>query len=235
MKNVGGIVENPETYLHLTGMQNLKQYANMRDGVTKERIKEVVALVGLENRINEKVKKYSLGMKQRLGLAQALLHNPKLLILDEPTNGLDPAGIKELRDIFKRLAHEEKVCVMVSSHLLSEMELMCDRVGIISNGVLIDIKDITQFTAQKDDKGYNYSIKVVADIEKSIEILKDNNSLKTDENIFTVSVKNEDDISQIIEVLVSNKIKILEVALIKKNLEDIFMEVTESGGGKQID
>ena len=96
LRNVGGIVENPELYKYMTGMQNLRQYANMRKGVTKERIDEVVELVGLSNRINEKVSKYSLGMRQRLGLAQALLHKPKVLILDEPTNGLDPAGTFEI-------------------------------------------------------------------------------------------------------------------------------------------
>lgn len=126
MSNVGGIVENPEMYKYLTGMENLKQYARMRKGVTQERIDEVVKLVKLSNRINDKVSKYSLGMRQRLGVAQALLHRPKVLILDEPTNGLDPAGIKELRDILKETAHKENICVIVSSHLMSEMELMCD-------------------------------------------------------------------------------------------------------------
>ena len=105
MSNIGAIVENPEMYKYLTGMQNLRQYARMRKGVTEERIKEVVELVGLSNRINEKVSKYSLGMRQRLGVAQAILHRPKVLILDEPSNGLDPAGIKQLRDILKNLAH----------------------------------------------------------------------------------------------------------------------------------
>ena len=108
MANVGGIVENPEMYKYLTGMENLKQYARMRKGVTQERINEVVELVKLSNRINDKVSKYSLGMRQRLGVAQALLHRPKVLILDEPTNGLDPAGIKELRDILKRNCSQGK-------------------------------------------------------------------------------------------------------------------------------
>ena len=103
MANVGGIVENPEMYKYLSGLENLRQYARMREGVTEERIKEVVELVRLSNRINDKVSKYSLGMRQRLGVAQAILHRPKLLILDEPTNGLDPQGIKELRDILKEL------------------------------------------------------------------------------------------------------------------------------------
>ena len=114
MSNVGGIVENPEMYKYMSGYDNLKQYARMRKGVTKQRIDEVVEIVGLSNRINDKVSKYSLGMRQRLGVAQALLHNPQVLILDEPTNGLDPAGIKALRDVLKKIAHEEKVSIIVS-------------------------------------------------------------------------------------------------------------------------
>ena len=111
----------------------------MMQGITKERIDEVVELVGLGNRIHEKVQTYSLGMRQRLGVAQAP-HRPKLLILDEPTNGLDPQGIRELRDYLRRLTQEEGTTVFVSSHLLSEMELMCDTVGIIRHGKLIDIR-----------------------------------------------------------------------------------------------
>ncbi|AHV95923.1 ABC transporter ATP-binding protein [Paenibacillus sabinae] len=139
---VGAIVENPEMYKFLTGYQNLRQYARMVSGVTKQRIDEVVRLVGLNNRIHDKVKSYSLGMRQRLGVAQALLHRPKLLILDEPTNGLDPQGIRELRDYLRRLCREEGTSVFVSSHLLSEMELMCDSVAVIQNGKLVDVRQL---------------------------------------------------------------------------------------------
>lgn len=99
VRHVGAIVENPELYKFLSGYKNLQQYARMVKGVTKEKIDEVIELVGLQDRIHDKVKTYSLGMRQRLGLAQSLLHNPKVLILDEPTNGLDPAGIREIRTI----------------------------------------------------------------------------------------------------------------------------------------
>src|SRR3954470_2691442 len=144
IKHVGAIVENPEMYKFLTGYQNLVHYARMIPGVSKERIDEVVRLVMLENRIDDKVKTYSLGMRQRLGIAQALLHKPSVLILDEPTNGLDPAGIRELRDYLRRLTRDEGISVVVSSHLLSEMELMCDRVAIIQNGKLIDVRLIRE-------------------------------------------------------------------------------------------
>lgn len=107
IKNIGAIVENPEMYKFLSGYQNLLQYARMHNGITKQKISEVVELVGSTERINDKVKTYSLGMRQRLGLAQCLLHDPKLLILDEPTNGLDPAGIREIRDHLRMLARKK--------------------------------------------------------------------------------------------------------------------------------
>ncbi|SFS71310.1 ABC transporter ATP-binding protein [Paenibacillus sp. BC26] len=136
IRHVGAIVENPELYKHLTGMQNLKQYARMGDGITQSRIEEVISLVGLASRIHDRVKTYSLGMRQRLGIAQALLHKPAVLILDEPTNGLDPAGIREMRGLVRKLAHEEGIAVMVSSHLLAEMEQLCDRFGVMMDGRL---------------------------------------------------------------------------------------------------
>ena len=134
IRHVGAIVENPEFYSYMTGLDNLKQYQRMSEGVTEERMQQVVKLVGLTEAMNKKVKAYSLGMRQRLGIAQALLHNPSILILDEPTNGLDPAGIREMRDYLKQIAAVEGIAILVSSHLLSEMELMCSRVVVIQQG-----------------------------------------------------------------------------------------------------
>ncbi|RTE04839.1 ABC transporter ATP-binding protein [Paenibacillus whitsoniae] len=145
IRHVGAIVENPEMYKFLSGYRNLVHYARMFPAIGKERIDEVVALVGMGNRIHDKVKTYSLGMRQRLGIAQALLHKPSVLILDEPTNGLDPAGIRELRDHLRKLTREEGISVIVSSHLLAEMELMCDRVAIIQSGQLVDVRQINEF------------------------------------------------------------------------------------------
>ena len=139
MASVGGIVENPEMYMSLSARQNIKMYAELHGDIPKERIDQVITEMGLSGRADEPVKKYSLGMKQRIGLAQAMVHKPRLLILDEPTNGLDPTGIHRLRDVLKKYAHEEDAAVMVSSHILSEMQLLCDRVGIINNGRLISI------------------------------------------------------------------------------------------------
>jgi ABC-2 type transport system ATP-binding protein len=136
IRHVGAIIENPELYKHLTGMQNLKQFARMVGNIPQSRIDQIVHLVGLTARIHDKVKTYSLGMRQRLGFAQALLHKPAVLILDEPTNGLDPAGIREMRQLVRKLAAEEDIAVMVSSHLLAEMEQLCDRFGVVTEGCL---------------------------------------------------------------------------------------------------
>ena len=146
LSKVGVIVENPEMYKFISGYKNLLHFARMHEGVTKERINEVIDQVGMQNRIHEKVSTYSLGMRQRLGLAQALLHRPKFLILDEPTNGLDPAGIREFRMHLRDIAEKEGVSVFVSSHMLSEIELMCDRIAVIQNGKLIDIREMSEYT-----------------------------------------------------------------------------------------
>lgn len=143
LRQIGCIVENPELYPYLSGWENLEHFARMLPGVTEKRIREVVGIVGMEQRIGDKVKTYSLGMRQRLGIAQALLGSPKLLILDEPTNGLDPQGIKEMRE-FIRLLAAGGLSVFVSSHLLSEIQLMCDRVAIISHGTVIAVGGVKE-------------------------------------------------------------------------------------------
>ncbi len=236
MASVGGIVENPELYKHLTGLQNLRQYARMRGGVDEKRIQEVVALVGLSNRINDKVGKYSLGMRQRLGVAQAILHRPRLLILDEPTNGLDPAGIKELRDILKNLAHEEGIGVLVSSHLMSEMELMCDRVGIIVNGKLLDVKTVEELISNAQEKTIRYTLRV-SDSAKAAELLAQQGAqVQTSDDILAVSVPHEtadEMVADVIEQLVGGGIRIMNcIPEQNKSLEDVFIAMTQTGGNQ---
>jgi ABC-2 type transport system ATP-binding protein len=224
MRNIGAIVENPDLYDYLSGLDNLKLYARIHD-IGKDRMNEVIKLVDLELRIKDKVKKYSLGMKQRLGLAVALLHNPKLLILDEPTNGLDPAGIKKLRDILKQLAHEQGIAVFVSSHLLSEMQLMCDKVAIIDNGKMIKVENLT--TETETDKNEMYILEV-SDIPKSIEVLKDICQTSINENKLQVSYNGK--ISEIVKILVNKDIEISYVSKDANSLEQDFLNVT--GGVK---
>lgn len=137
LSKTGSIIENPDMYLNLSGKKNLKITALINNIKDKNYIDEMVKFVGLSDRINDKVKKYSLGMKQRLALANALIKKPKLLILDEPTNGLDPYGIKELRMILKKISEEENISILISSHILSEVENICDRVVIIDKGNII--------------------------------------------------------------------------------------------------
>ena len=144
MKNVGAIVETPHLYEYMSRMENINYFSNLCPNATPEHIEECIKLSGLKNRLNDKVKNYSLGMKQRLGLTVALLNNPKLLILDEPTNGLDPIGIKALREFLKDLAHNKGLAVLVSSHILTEMELLCDKVLIITNGKMRCIKSMDE-------------------------------------------------------------------------------------------
>lgn len=222
--NVGAIVENPEMYKFLTGYQNLRQYARMVPGVTKQRIDEVVELVGLGQRINDRVKTYSLGMRQRLGVAQALLHRPKLLILDEPTNGLDPQGIRELRDYLRRLCQEEGTTVFVSSHLLSEMELMCDRVAIIQNGRLVDVKQLKKVGNELLPLGE--TLFEVDDNEAALAIIG-RGVLKS--GGLAVEAGREE-IAELNAKLVSNGIKVYSIKGLSRTLEDQFLEATGGEG-----
>ncbi len=231
MASIGGIVENPEMYNTLSARLNLKMYARLHKGVTSERIDEVLELVGLSDRADDPVKKYSLGMKQRIGLAQAMLHHPKVLILDEPTNGLDPAGIHLLRDVLKKLAHEEGVAVMVSSHLLSEMQLMCDRIGIISHGKLLQICSIEDLM-QKAQSSSVYRIKA-SNPSKAKEILSEvypNRISNIGSDTLDIEI-DETQINECVRTLVASGSDILGVQKQESTLEDIFLEIT--GGGSE--
>ncbi|WP_251554276.1 ABC transporter ATP-binding protein [Neobacillus muris] len=230
IRHVGTIVESPEMYKYLSGYHNLVHYARMVPGVTKERIDEVVSLVKLEERIHDKVKKYSLGMRQRLGIAQALLHRPSLLILDEPTNGLDPAGIRELRDYLRHLTRTEGITVIVSSHLLSEMELMCDRVAILQRGKLADVMPVQDFT-QGNEQAQTYLIQAQPP-EQAVAAMRDMEGIKEVKLAQggNVEVTTEREcIPDILEGLMKNQIRIYGVQMVSQSLEDRFLEIT--GGG----
>ncbi|MBT2697947.1 ABC transporter ATP-binding protein [Bacillus sp. ISL-40] len=229
VRHIGAIVENPEMYKFLTGYQNLVHYARMSKGISKEKIAETVELVGLTDRINDKVKTYSLGMRQRLGLAQCLLHDPQVLILDEPTNGLDPAGIREIRDYVRLLAREKNLAVIVSSHLLSEMEMMCDRIGIIQNGRLIDVQLVHELVHGETEMTYEMEVvpseKALALLETHYPNLRANRS----RNGINVELPKEE-IPNLVKTFVSEDIQVFTIKEVAKTLEDRFLELTTEKG-----
>jgi ABC-2 type transport system ATP-binding protein len=223
--HVGAIVENPEMYKFLTGYQNLIHFARMNPSITKERIQEVIDLVGLQGRIHDKVKKYSLGMRQRLGVAQAIMHRPKLLVLDEPTNGLDPAGIRELRDYLRRLTQDEGTAVVVSSHLLSEMELMCDRVAILQKGQIIDVRSIR---GQSDGAATVEEVHFDVDHpDAALGILEGQGSGRIVDGQL-VLMADRGGISAINRRIVEAGINVYGIRVKTKSLEDQFLEMTGS-------
>lgn len=226
IQKVGAIVENPDMYMYLSGYENLKLIAKLYKGISKERIDEVVKLVKLEGRIKDKVSKYSLGMRQRLGIAQALLNHPNLLILDEPTNGLDPEGIKELRDLLKSLAKKENIAVLISSHNLAELENFCNKVCIIQNGKVIETSEVKKLKKEIVESSYIFEVKDTSNINNIIK-----NANVIDDSHFIVNIQREE-IPEVVANLVNKKIPIYEVKENIVSLEEAFLNKT---GGNKID
>ena len=203
----------------------LELIASLYKDVSKDNVKEIIKLVGLENRIDDKVSKYSLGMRQRLGIASALLASPNLLILDEPTNGLDPEGIKELRDLVKRLA-KEGVAVLISSHNLAELENFCTNVCIIKNGTIISESKITEL--KKDSECY-YEIEV-SKVRGLKSILRKGDEI-IDDNIIHVKCSKKE-VAELVKEIVQKGIDVYQVKLVEASLEEAFLKET---GGNIID
>ena len=151
IEKVGAIVENPDLYMYLSGYDNLKITANNYKNISKERINEVIKIVGLEKRIKDKVSTYSLGMRQRLGIAEAIINSPELLILDEPTNGLDVEGIIEIRNLIEDLSNHG-IAILISSHNLSEIDNLCNRIIAIKNGKIVEDSTIEKFYSVNEKK-----------------------------------------------------------------------------------
>lgn len=214
MTKVGSIVESPDMYMYLSGYQNLKLVSRMYDNITEEKIRDIIKLVGLEKSIHMKVSKYSLGMRQRLGIAQALLNDPKLLIFDEPTNGLDPEGIKELRELFKNIAKSNKG-ILISSHNLRELETFCNKVAIIKKGKIIVAADINEF------KKLNTKDTYVIETDKNDETAK----LLKGEIMDGKVIFNTDDLNKSLMKIIDAKIKITKVLPEEQSLEDAFIEM----------
>ena len=225
IEKVGSIVESPDVYMYMSGYDNLLLQARMYKNIKEEDIYKIIKLVGLENRIYDKVNKYSLGMRQRLGIAIALINNPKLLILDEPTNGLDPEGIKELRELLVELA-KSGMGILISSHNLSELESFCNKVCILSHGELLEENTIAKIKEIDENK---YIIKV-SNLKKVLKFLNSCDRV-IDDNYVEV-IRDEKDIAKFIKELVNNNIDIFEVKKEDLSLEEAFIR---RAGVKKID
>ncbi|MEI4621142.1 ABC transporter ATP-binding protein [Bacillus cereus] len=221
LSKIGALVENPSYYAHLNAIENLEVYRILRNA-PKEKIEEVLQIVGLQHAAKQKVKEYSLGMKQRLGIAIALLGDPQLLILDEPTNGLDPEGIHEIRMLIKQLAKERGITILISSHLLSEIDQMATYVGIIAKGKLIFQDKIGRLRQHA-----HCSITLMTDKPDSawkLILSKGIPSIQEEKQIILSNVSNET-ISNIVKILVTHNISVFRIEENKKSLEEIFLQL----------
>lgn len=227
LSNVGAVVENPEMYTYLTGRQNLNMIADIKK-IPRKNVDEIIDLVNLTGRIDDKVGKYSLGMKQRLGLASALLSKPKLLILDEPTNGLDPTGIIDFREIVKKAVKETNAAVLISSHILSEVQQLCDTVAFINHGEIKAIESIADGNVNNQTETLTI---VVGDSSKATAALQNIKMVRgcsALDNTFTV-VTDKNSSPEVIKALVSENIDIYEVYKKHNGLEQRYMELVEGG------
>ena len=223
LSNIGCIIESPDMYNYLTGMENLLQFAAMDKRITQQRIKDVVEMVGLQHRVNDKAHTYSLGMRQRLGIAQAIMSKPKLLILDEPTNGLDPAGMTEFRHLIRTLAYEEGMTVFVSSHLLMEIQQMCDVVSIIKQGSVIKTANVQDIL--HDDK-IEWQIN---NPEKAITLLSEHwaiNAVQLKKNTISADIS-QHPLDKINECFIREGLALTYCSAKQSTLEDLFLDLTE--------
>lgn len=224
-RKVGSIIETPGFYENLTAEENLKIISKIRGNYSKENIDEILTSVSLDDN-NKKYRDFSLGMKQRLGIAAAIMHNPKLLILDEPINGLDPIGIKQIRHLLKRLSRENATTILISSHILSEIENLADIIGVMDNGQLI-----TELTKDELNSQLNKSVIFeVSDPNKSERILESiglhkGRDYKTKEPDTIYLYSNLDLRDRINEIFVKNGIKVKGIIPCEENLEEYFTRI----------
>jgi lantibiotic transport system ATP-binding protein len=226
LRGVGSLIESPSLYGQLSAIENLKVWQTVYQ-CPKSRIQEVLDLVGLGKTGNKKASQFSLGMKQRLAIAIALLHNPKLLILDEPTNGLDPNGIVEMRELLKKLNHEQGITIMVSSHLLLEIEKLVTDVGIIHKGKMLFEGNLSDLKQRQNELAQ--VVFEVNNCEKALPILMQHNiaaACENDKIILQAPSKNT--IAQVNKHFVQEGIEVYGISTIRQDLEAIFMEITHS-------
>ena len=217
IEKVGAIVETPDLYMYLSGYDNLKITANNYKNISKERIKEVVKLVGLENRIKDKVSTYSLGMRQRLGIAEAIINSPQLLILDEPTNGLDVDGIIEMRNLITKLS-EQGIAILISSHNLTEIDNLCNRIIAIKNGKIITDDKIESFKAFSSEDTYILELNHINNLD---QVIQEHKFEKVEDNKIRIYTTKEE-ISKVMQKLIENNYQVYSVQEEKLTTEQAF-------------
>lgn len=226
---IGAIIETPGFYPNLTGTENLEIFAKLRGTAAPHAVENALKVVGLPYKDKKLFSKYSLGMKQRLGIANAILHDPELLILDEPTNGLDPIGIAEVRDFIKKLSVEQGKTILISSHILSEISLLADDIGIIDHGVLLEESSMSEL----EKKNRKYILLQVSDIPKTSLILERQFQLKdysVQDNHTLRLYDTALDMGEVNKVLVTQNITVLSSQLCNDSLEDYFRKITGGEG-----
>ena len=229
LRRVGAIIEEPAFYPYLSGWDNLEALARAIGGIPRSKITEVLERVNLLERAKDRYGHYSMGMKQRLGIAFTLLRDPELILLDEPTNGLDPAGTKEIRDLIPRLAQENRT-VFLCSHLLHEVELVCDRVAIIKEGVMLTCAPVRELLTQ----GQQFQIKVnEAEVEPAIAVLSGQSWLKSvkREDGYLVVDGHKESASRVNKVLTEHDIFASELVSRNISLESVFLQLTGGESG----
>lgn len=220
LASVGSLIESPSYYGHLTGRENMEIIRRLLD-LPQKNIEEAVHIVRMENQMEKKVKNYSLGMKQRLGIAMALARFPKLLILDEPTNGLDPAGIEEMRELIKTLPKQYGMTVMISSHILSEIDQMATVVGIINQGCLIFQERMSVLDTQREPQ----IVLRTSDNNRAYQLLKKVNPQRTADGL-QIGALTDEQTGAVVQCLCSNGISVYRVEEHRESLEDIFLNLT---------
>ncbi len=224
LSSVGSLIEEPSYYANLTGYENLEIIQRLLK-LPKENIDKVLKIVKLYEQKDKLVKNYSLGMKQRLGIALAIIKFPKLLILDEPTNGLDPAGIQEIRELIKSLPQKYDMTVIISSHILSEIEQMATTVGIINKGKLLFEGQLTEL---EEDEKYLFE---TSDDALAEQLLKRKGFELEENQSIVLKDYNKANIAAAVKVLVANDIDIYQVRMVRKSLEEVFLDMTGREGG----
>ncbi|HNP24126.1 MAG TPA: ABC transporter ATP-binding protein [Panacibacter sp.] len=223
LKNIGSLIESPSLYGHLTASENLSLLQKIYR-CPRQRIKEVLKLVGLPHTGNKKASQFSLGMKQRLSIAVALLHNPSLLILDEPTNGLDPNGMIEIRELLIKLNQQSGITVIISSHMLAEIEKLVTHVGVINNGQMLFQGPLNELKSKQQE-----SVSVVletSDLEKTVHIIAGHDIKTTQEDgKLHMPFVSKKVIATLAQQLVNNNIELYEISVVKNDLETIFINL----------